>query len=64
MGIDIEYEDGVEPLENPKLVCGKDFCTKCGDCLACYEFDGCGPDTKATHLWIIDAKRAAELCKA
>ena len=37
--------------------CGHDFCDRCGDCLHCYQGDGCyrgfewSPD--APHRWVI-----------
>lgn len=43
------YNDIREP------VCGEDFCDQCGDCLDCYNGDGCMVggewDTEAEHRW-------------
>lgn len=33
-------------------VCGQDFCDTCGDCLACYNEDGCGGHDGKDHLWV------------
>lgn len=31
-------------------ICGVTFCESCGDCLACYNGDGCGGEDHA-HSW-------------
>jgi hypothetical protein len=33
-------------------VCGEDFCDRCGDCLACYSFDGCCENEWGDHCWV------------
>lgn len=49
------YRDGREEVETAEVVCGRDFCARCGECLFCTA--ECSKSSTGEHLWVQEEGR-------